>query len=159
MKKGFSNLDNPNHEGKTNTWLTPLWIIKALGEFDLDPCAFPGHITAKTRWHGPPLKCGLENDWFGRVWLNPPYGRNIGKWLKKMDQHKNGIALVFARTDTKWFHDVKPDFRFFLKGRIKFLNSNFEESTNAGHGSVLLVWGKDNLQAIFNSKLNGLLLK
>lgn len=154
---GFSKLDNPAHEGKTNAWLTPLPIIKALGEFDLDPCGFHGHETAKK------LIClpddGLGADWSGRVWLNPPYGREIGKWLKKLEAHGNGIALVFGRTDTTWFHDLRPDLIFCLRGRVKFLKPDFTEDTNAGHGSVLLAFGRQNAGAILSSDLKGLWVK
>ncbi len=137
--KGFSTLDSPSHKGKTDTWLTPISLITALGEFDLDPCAFPGHNTAKTMWY----QHGDTVEWFGRVWLNPPYS-DAGRWLDMLAEHGRGVALVFARTDTRWAqrHLLKADSVFFLKGRIKFLNSNFEESTNAGHGNMFLSYGE-----------------
>lgn len=151
--KGFSSLDNPNHEGKTNTWLTPLYLIHSLGEFDLDPCAFEGHETAKNMIYLP--NDGLAANWSGRVWLNPPYGCNIGAWLQKLQSHGNGIALVFGRTDTAWFHSLSPDLIFFIKGRIKFLKPDFTEGTNAGHGSILLAFGRNNAGAILNSSIEG----
>ena len=92
-----------NHQGKTNTWLTPLSLINALGEFDLDPCGFNGHKTAKKIIVLPDN--GLAIEWTGRVWLNPPYGRNVNEWLQKLQKHNNGMALVFGRTDVKWFQD------------------------------------------------------
>lgn len=151
--KGFSTLDNPSHEGQTNTWLTPLNIVRALGEFDLDPCGFPGHHTAER------LIClpndGLKQEWHGRVWLNPPYGREIGKWLYKLEVHSDGIALVFSRTDTQWFQVLNPDRIFFLAGRIKFLRPDFTFDTNAGHGSMLLCYGKKNILAVERSGLRG----
>lgn len=136
---GFSTLDRPNHKGKTDTWLTPLHIIKNLGEnFDLDPCAYPGHNTAKTMW----CENGDMKKWFGRVWLNPPYS-DVSRWLDMLMDHGNGVALVFARTDTKWAqkHMALANQVFFIKGRIKFLNDKFEESTNAGHGNMFLAYG------------------
>ena len=139
---GFSTLDNPSHEGQTNTWLTPLTIISALGDFDLDPCGFPGHHTADKMICLP--EDGLKKEWTGRVWLNPPYGKSTGTWLQKLEQHGNGIALVFARTDTSWFHKCQPHLVAFLKGRIKFLKPDFTQDTNAGHGSVLLAFGSEN---------------
>lgn len=153
MSVGFSKLDNPSHEGKTNTWLTPLNIVRALGNFDLDPCGFPGHITAKKMICLP--DDGLETQWFGRVWLNPPYGKSIGQWLERLEIHGNGIALVFARTDTKWFHKLKPDLVWFLKGRIKFLKPDLSQDTNAGHGSMLLAFGSENARAVLKSGLEG----
>lgn len=74
--KTFNSTDPHNHRGKTDSWLTPLWIIEALGNnFDLDPCGFNHHKTAKEIWQLP--KCGLENDWHGKVWLNPPYFKSV----------------------------------------------------------------------------------
>lgn len=70
-KKGFVSTDPPNHKGKTNVWLTPRVILDKLGEFDLDPCAHSGWKTAKNHF----FQNGLDNDWKGRVWLNPPYGK------------------------------------------------------------------------------------
>ena len=141
--RGFSTLDNPNHKGATDIWLTPLHIIKKLGEYDLDPCGHPKHYTAKE------LFCetdrdGLVEKWHGRVWLNPPYSE-VGRWLDMLAEHGHGTALVFARTDTKWAqrHFKLANQVFFLKGRIKFLNERFEESTNAGHGSMFLNYGDE----------------
>lgn len=152
--KGFSSIDDPSHEGKTNTWLTPKWLVESLGEFDLDPCGAHGWDLAKQTMRLPFID-GLEAEWYKRVWLNPPYGRHIGKWLNKLQQHGNGIALVFARTDTKWFHDLKPDLIFFLKGRIKFLREDFTEDSNAGHGSMLLCFGAENTKSVMNSNIKG----
>jgi hypothetical protein len=139
--KGFSILDRPEHKGATDVWLTPLSIVNALGVFDLDPCGFPGHKTAKTVW-ALPEHDGLTRRWRGRVWLNPPYS-DVKTWLDRLSEHDNGAALVFARTDTRWAqeHFRKASSVFFMKGRIKFLTSEFVESTNAGHGSMILGYG------------------
>ena len=61
---------------------------------------------------------GLNQRWQGRVWCNPPYGRETFKWLEKLANHKNGIALIFARTETRGFHEQiweKANSIFFLK--------------------------------------------
>lgn len=110
----------------TNEWLTPPSIIKALGSFDLDPCAPP---MTRRPWNTAPSMYdesmnGFEMPWFGRVWLNPPYGDETFKWIKKLADHKNGIALIFARTDTRGFHSEifeKANSIFFFKSRIKFI--------------------------------------
>ena len=154
--RGFSKLDNPTHEGKTNTWLTPLEIVNALGKFDLDPCGVEGHLTADRLIVLP--ECGLAANWEGRVWLNPPYGKEIGKWLNKLESHGNGIAIVFSRTDTKWFQDLKPTAMFFMKGRIAFLKEDKTKDSNAGHGSVLLIFGENNIEFVKNSGLKGILI-
>lgn len=105
----------------THVWLTPPAIKLPLGEFDLDPCAAPGWPTAIEMWMPP--RDGLAHGWSGRVWLNPPYGRETGKWLAKLAAHGNGIALVFARTETRMFAEhVWPRAQgvLFLRGRPHF---------------------------------------
>lgn len=155
--KGFSTLDNPNHQGATDTWLTPPWLLNELGKFDLDPCGHPNWQTAFNSYCLP--MDGLALEWKGRVWLNPPYGKETGKWLKKLEKHGDGIALVFSRTDTRWFQTLKPDLIFALSGRIKFIKPDLTESTNAGHGSMLLAFGRKNAGAILSSDLKGVWLK
>lgn len=94
----------------THVWLTPPEIIEALGPFDLDPCAAPLPRPWPTaRQHYALPDDGLSRRWFGRVWLNPPFGRYTAVWLKRMAQHGNGTSLVFARTETEMFQrDVWP---------------------------------------------------
>ena len=110
--------EKPN-KGKTDVWLTPLEIINDLGEFDLDPCGEADHLTAKTIYSSN----GLEKEWFGKVWLNPPYSE-VEKWLKKLAEHGNGIALVFARMETKWAQTIIPQCSsvFFAKRQDLFFN-------------------------------------
>lgn len=140
----FTKLDPQSHEGETNIWLTPRWILDALGSFDLDPAGYENWATADKHF----FTSGLELTWFGRVWLNPPYGREVGCWLKKLESHGNGIALVFARTDTSWFQSLNWDAANFIKGRIKFLRPDLTEATNAGTPNVLLAFGSENVKAI-----------
>jgi 23S rRNA G2445 N2-methylase RlmL len=91
---------------ETKEWYTPEFIFKALNlTFDLD-VASPG--LDKTPWI-PAKKAytivddGLVQPWFGHCWCNPPYGSSIIKWIIKMNQHKNGIMMLYNRTDTQWF--------------------------------------------------------
>ena len=121
--KGFAH-DRDLENGKEE-WLTPPPIIEALGEFDLDPCA----PTPETRpWDTADLHyCihdnGLIKPWHGRVWLNPPYGNEPGKWLARAAEHKNVTALIFARTETRQFFESiwgKATSVCFLKGRLSF---------------------------------------
>ena len=90
-----------SHRALTTTWLTPPHILDALGPFDLDPCGHPDWGTARRRIVLP--DDGLAVDWSGRVWLNPPYGREVWGWLAKLAAHGDGIALIFARTETEGF--------------------------------------------------------
>lgn len=103
---------------------------------------------------------GLQKDWQDqRVWLNPPYGTATGSWLEKMHGHRNGVALVFSRTDNAWYHDyaAKADAILFLKGRIKFVDGLGVSAGNgaAGCGSMLIAWGADSVESLFNMKEKG----
>lgn len=129
--------------GRSNDWLTPLSIIKELGAFDLDPCGYKGHRTAKRIIYPP--RDGLSMPWHGRVWLNPPYGPDTGVWLSRLAQHRFGTALIFARTETKAFHNYvwcRARSVFFFEGRIKFLRPGVEKTfSNAGGPSCLVAYG------------------
>lgn len=103
----FVSTDPQSHQGE-NTWFTPKSIIDALGgsdSFDLDPCtqSFRPFDTAKNHVAHDLGECGLSIDWCGRVWLNPPYGKEIGPFLRKFMVHKKGVALIFARMGNKTF--------------------------------------------------------
>jgi len=86
---------------------------------------------------------GLSLPWDGCVWCNPPYGAATSKWLKRMHEHRNGVSLVFARTDTAWFHDyaAKADAILFVQKRIKFVDGLCATAgSGAGAGSMLIAW-------------------
>lgn len=138
-------------EKSTDEWYTPKWLIAQLGHFDLDPCApFSEFYTADkcyTKHHN-----GLALPWFGRCFVNPPY-RNpiVGQFITRLAEHGNGIALVFNRMDTALWHDVifpTADAMLIIKGRLKFFDQNGIEGNSAGCGSVLVAWGKDNVDAL-----------
>lgn len=144
MKKaGFTH---DNKDNKSVDWYTPAWIFEALAlQFDLDPCHPANRIPwiPTTQTYSLPQD-GLSLPWKGRVWLNPPYGKNTSDWLAKMHNHRNGVALVFARTDCAWAHDYvfKADAILFLKGRIKFVDGlGVTGGSGAGCGSMLVAWG------------------
>ncbi len=137
------------HFGKTNTWLTPPHILKALGRFDLDPCAAPSPRPWPTaRKHIELPADGLKAVWAGRVWLNPPYGPETGLWIKRLAEHGNGISLTFARTETKFWHDhVFPHGHgvLFLRGRLHFHYPDGRRSHgNSGGPSSLVAFGRAN---------------
>ena len=104
-------------------WLTPLPIVRSLGPFDLDPCAPVNRPWPTAAHHYTINEDGLLQRWFGRVWLNPPYS-NISPWLERLSNHGHGIALIFARTETRWFFVhvwQHASAVFFFKGRIAFI--------------------------------------
>jgi DNA N-6-adenine-methyltransferase Dam len=150
--KSFTALDTASHEGQTNTWFTPRELIEVLGPFDLDPCtqSFRPFNTASNHVCEDKGDCGLSAKWDGRVWLNPPYGSKIARWLSKLADHGNGIALVFTRTETAWAQSLiaRADGVNFMAGRISFLRMDGKPSSNAGTGSMLIAFGAENVQAI-----------
>jgi len=158
MNKGFNGNTKNNDE-----WLTPPEIIKALGKFDLDPCApiNPPWKTADCQYDKN--RDGLLLDWHGRVWLNPPYGTETFKWIRKLRNHKSGIALIFARTETKGFHrEIWPfaDSIFFFAGRLHF---HYVDGTrakfSANASSCLISFSKEDTEYINQSSLKGKLIR
>lgn len=149
----------PNR-GASIDWITPPEIIKALGRFDTDPCAHPLQFYRTARTMIAPPTDGLAEPWRGRVWLNPPYGHQvIERWLARLHDHGNGIALVPARTEVeRWFwryvwesaHAV-----LFLRGRLYFHRPDGTKQGNAGHGSVLVAYGTRNVGALSKSRIDG----
>lgn len=90
------------------------------------------------------------------MWLNPPYGKHTGTWVRKLADHGDGIALVFARPDTAWFQEAlsSADIVCFVEKRIKFVNGQTGKSDGTpGAGSALLGWGTVAYTAILNSEL------
>ena len=83
---------------------------------------------AKCKKYYSPAEDGLKEEWKGACWMNPPYGREIGKWLKKAYESALAgttvVCLVPARTDTAWWFDycVRGEIRF-IKGRLKLGSS------------------------------------
>jgi len=144
-------------------WLTPPYILDALCKFDLDPCSpiiRPWDTALK---HFTIIDDGLIQEWDGRVWCNPPYGLEATMWLKKLAEHGNGIALIFARTETKMFFDEvwgKADSILFLKGRLHFHHVTGEVAkANAGAPSVLIAYGAACGEILRTTKLPGKFIK
>lgn len=151
------------HRGRSDTWLTPPEILKAIGPFDLDPCcpAWMPWPTAVTMVRRP--ADGLLGKWHGRVWLNPPYGPATAAWLKRLADHGNGIALTFARTETEMFHRQvwdRADAVLFLRGRLHFHHEDGRRAkANAGGPSVLVAYGAGNVGVLAGCGLAGRLVR
>lgn len=145
--------------GATNEWLTPPELLRALGHFDLDPCSPVRRPWDTADHHYTIHEDGLIQPWFGRVWLNPPYGPEVGRWLARLAEHGNGMALVFARTETRTFARYvwrAAEAVLFVSGRIRFCDSTGElSSNNAGAGSVLIAYGADNARVLAQCNLPG----
>ena len=117
----------------SSEWETPQDLFNELNKefhFTLDPCAT--RKNAKCGQYLTKRHDGLKvswSDYSSRIFMNPPYGREIGKWIKKAWEESQKGALVVcllpARTDTKWFHDycIRGEIRF-LRGRLYFTDQN-----------------------------------
>jgi len=144
-------------------WLTPPGIVSALGEFDLDPCSPVDRPWPTAKQHYTISDDGLALPWHGRVFCNPPYGLEAANWLNKLAGHGNGIALIFARTETQMFFDhvwSKADALLFFKGRLYFHHvDGSRAAANAGAPSVLVAYGKSNADCLAGSEIVGQLVK
>src|SRR5688572_32070680 len=77
----------------SDDWLTPPWLLDRLGSFDLDPCASVSQPWPTARRHYTVVDDGLVREWSGRVFMNPPYGRDLGRWMRRLAGHGDGVAL------------------------------------------------------------------
>jgi DNA N-6-adenine-methyltransferase Dam len=112
--------------GKSQNHISPKWLIDAITEngakpFDLDPCAADPRPwdCALINW----TTHGLERNWFGSVYLNPPFNRyEVGNWIRRLAQHGNGITLLHARCEAEWFEPIWQHAAciLFLADRIHF---------------------------------------
>ena len=155
------SLGNEATVSGTDVWLTPPAILKALGEFDLDPCSSLDRPWDTAKHHYTIEDDGLAQDWFGRVWCNPPYGPGMAPFLKRMVEHGNGIVLIFARTETRAFFDYvwsKADAILFIKGRLKFHTPDGRTGGTAGSPSVLIAYGEENVKVLETCGIEGKLV-
>lgn len=125
---------------RTPEWGTPPELFAALdrefGGFTLDVCATPEN--AKCARYFTAAEDGLAQPWRGTCWMNPPYGREIGRWLRKAYESSlegaTVVCLIPAKTETSWWHDyaMKGEIRF-LRGRIRFQGA--VSRSGSRHGS------------------------
>jgi hypothetical protein len=156
--------------GASVEWYTPPGIFEALGlTFELDTCAPPGGLPwIPALWSYSREDDGLTAPWAGPWWCNPPYDQ-VEAWLRRCTAERalGGVALVFGRTDTTWFHEhaAKADAICFIAGRLKFCGADGkprrvvdkrtgrEKDGNAGAGSILVAWGEEQVRALERSGL------
>ena len=153
MNTSFERCENTKVE-----WLTPPSLVIKLGEFDLDPCSPINAPFLHAKNNYTIADDGLSKEWFGRVYLNPPYGRGMELWLEKLKFHGNGIALIFARTETKCFFEhiwYDADAVLFVKGRIRFYHISGIQAGTPGAPSVFIAYGKENALSLKNSGIEG----
>ncbi len=148
------NLNTTNND----EWLTPPSILRALGTFDLDPCAPINRPWDMASRHYSVADDGLSKPWCGRVWLNPPYGAETFKWMARLARHRNGLALIFARTETKGFHSEiwnKAHAVFFFCGRLRFFHVTGQRGGTANAPSCLVSYSEDDTRAIMQAQARG----
>lgn len=133
------------YSSKSNEWTTPQGFFDTLDkefQFTLDPAST--HENAKCEKHYTVEENGLTQDWSGEtVFCNPPYGRELGRWVKKcyeegLKPNTTVVMLIPSRTDTKSFHDYilgKAEIRF-IKGRLRFGGS----TNGAPFPSVVVIY-------------------
>jgi phage N-6-adenine-methyltransferase len=129
---------------RTDLWATPQPFFDACHRifgFTLDVCATAEN--AKCERFYTEADNGLAQEWLGACWMNPPYGRTIGKWMRKArESAQNGatvVCLVPARVDTRWWHDYATHGQItFLRGRLKFGDAE----SSAPFPSALVVFSK-----------------
>ena len=133
----------------TDLWSTPQDFFdeqNAIYGFTLDVCATADN--AKCARYFTEADNGLEQPWHGACWMNPPYGRAIGLWMRKAyESHLTGatvVCLVPSRTDTRWWHDYAMKGQIeFIRGRLKFGDAK----NSAPFPSALVVFSKGNKNA------------
>lgn len=129
-------------------WETPdsfLALVRTVGPIGVDPCTTAANPVGAS-WFFTPEHDGLKQDWRGDglVYVNPPYGRALIDWARKMrDESERGaeiIALVPARTDTRWFQQyvAQADLLCFWRGRLTFKGA----PAPAPFPSLVAYWGR-----------------
>lgn len=125
-------------------------VIRVLGAIDLDPCSNSRECpNVPASSHFTPTENGLSRPWFGRVYMNPPYGREIGDWVRKLvSEFRAGnvsaaVALVPARTDTYWFGEIYGFPVCFVRGRLRFLDRERNPQGSAPFPSAIVYLGNE----------------
>lgn len=137
---------------KNDILKTPPYITDALGFFDLDPCSGEKTRIGNFNWWDGRGEDGLENEWFGFVWCNPPFSQKE-IWIEKMITHNNGILILPERGSAPWFGPLAAKVRtYFVMGK----KINFEGGSSSNNlGSVLFPFGAEAINRIEDSRLPG----
>ena len=147
---------------RNDRWLTPPSVVEALGMFDLDPCGAPGHELAARTYLQEDGDDGLADPWFGRVWLNPPYGRTMRVWVERLVEHGVGTALIPVAAGTKLWQEVvfkEASAIHFYRHRIKFLRRDgMHDDMVSPQASAIVAFGSGDADALIGSDLPGVVL-
>lgn len=147
---------------RNDRWLTPTSVVEALGEFDLDPCGAPNHVLAKHTYLQENGDDGLSDPWFGRVWMNPPYGRTMRKWVERLVEHGEGTCLIPVAMGTKLWQEVvllEASAIHFYRHRIKFLRRDGKDDDMVSpQASAIVAFGNADADALLACGLPGVVL-
>jgi len=164
MKTQLTLIDSAGVSEQNDEWYTPSWLFDAMGHtFDIDPCSPgspPSTVTAKK--HLTKEANGLNAEWSGSVWLNPPFSSKR-LWYERLIEHGNGIALMPNRTET---FDLQAymqaaDALLFMKGRIYFERGSRpggntkRQTTTPPFGIVLCAYGDEMKEVLLSSRIQG----
>lgn len=146
--------------GASDEWYTPAYVFEALGcSFDLDvahPAARATHVPARQFIAAN----SLEQNWFGYVWMNPPFGarNSLKPWLDKFFDHGNGIALTPDRTSAPWWQEAarKADAILFIDGKVKFIRPDGSQGGSPSNGTTLMAAGTAAVADLRAAAANGL---
>lgn len=155
----MDNFNTKTTEDTTNTWLTPRDLLNKLGSFDLDPCAAIGRPWDCAKNNYTIVENGLLLPWNGRVWCNPPYGKEAAAFVARMAEHGNGLALIFMRPDTRWFQDMvlaTARYIFLLRGRIRFCRIDGTPGQAPNAASCLVAWSESELPLLESLEADGM---
>ena len=156
----FTNTEPSSHESE-NVWFTPKEYIEACGPFDLDPCtvSYRPFDTATLHIEHDMGGCGIENDWIGEVWLNPPYGKQIMPFIDKFIEHKQGLMLIFSRMGSEGVQKIIKSgaYIYCLRRRLYFIRKDGGKATNAGTDSMLVFFNDRYIDKV--KVFSGVLLK
>ncbi len=161
MTKSFVKTDPQNHNSE-NTWFTPKVFVETLGEFDLDPCTSINRPfdTAKNHYCLDGNQDGLSLPWEGRLFINPPYGKELCGFVERFINEKpKGVMLIFARMGSKEMQSILRSgaFVYLLRKRIHFVEKNGIKKTNAGTDSCLVFY--DFYEIMNCNKFEGVLIQ
>lgn len=142
--------------GATDEWYTPPHVFNALGcVFDMD-VASPGREA--TPWIPAAefvTEGGLDQEWKGFVWMNPPFGPRNGilPWLEKFVLHGDGIALTPDRTSAPWWQRIVPriDAILFVGKKIQFIGADGKLGKSPAQGTTLMAIGQRGCEALRNA--------
>jgi hypothetical protein len=141
---------------KNDCLQTPRWVYESLGQIDLDPCASHDAKIGIKNYVLAYGDNGLELEWNGFVYCNPPFSQKH-EWIKKMQEHRNGILILPERGSAPWFGPLAKDAGcYFVLGRkINFIGG--PSSNNLG--GVLFLFGSEARKRVEQSKLTGHLVE